>query len=322
MGKEKKYFFALADFVDGVKGNYTEDVVQSFHEYLKSDYTDKEFCKLLSCAGFIPDLYPSDSSEETLFSKFVEILVAEWAERMNFESRIVKTKGGYEDIDITIENAVIVCDAKSFRLGRSQQAPNVKDFLKPADIKKWLSRYKNGLGGLVTYPDTHDWGKSSDVYLYCTDKNCPAIVLSYIHLALLLHFRRKKSTKKLKKLWDYEKLFPDPLKKNVDGGNRLAYWKAVNGEICSILKISESDFCAYFEKCKNLQFKCIRKNIEKLQEIKTQTIKNIKNECEKLSEEELRKEFVKYKIKAETSRIDEFIDRIRKFRLNEIESDG
>ncbi len=42
---------------------------------------------------------------------------------------------------IRSNNRVIVCDAKSFRLGRSQKAPNVKVDLKLADIQKWLSNY-------------------------------------------------------------------------------------------------------------------------------------------------------------------------------------
>ena len=35
---------------------------------------------------------------------------------------------------------IIVSDTKSFRLSRSQSAPNVKDTIKLADYEKWLGR--------------------------------------------------------------------------------------------------------------------------------------------------------------------------------------
>lgn len=272
---------------------------------------------MLSCAGFIPDLYPGDSSEETLFSKLTEILVAEWADRMGFKSNVVKTKSSYEDINFNIGEKVVVCDAKSFRLSRSQQAPNVKDFLKPADIKKWLNRHENGLGGLITFPDTHDWTESSDVYLYCTDKNCPTVILSYIHLALILHFCDKHSAKKLKKLWNYEKLFPRTLDKKISGGNRNAYWGVINSKIISILDISGSDFILYFEQCKKLQTECIKSHVERLQEFKSRIIEEIEKAYKKFSKEELLNELVEYRIKNETCKIDEFIKRIYKFRLGD-----
>lgn len=170
---KKNYFFELEDFTnlnikkcksEGTEVNH-EKIANQFKIYLQKNYDDENFCKLLACSGFIPDLYLTDSSEETLFSKLTEILVAEWSDRMNFSNHIVKEKSGHEDINFEINNKTVVCDAKSFRLGRSQAAPNVKDFLKPADVSKWLERHKNKLGGLVTYPDTHDWTKSSDVYL-------------------------------------------------------------------------------------------------------------------------------------------------------------
>ena len=317
------YFFELENFTNlntknfisaGIELNH-EKISNQFKNYLQKNYDDENFCKLLACSGFIPDLYLSDSSEETLFSKLTEVLVAEWANRMNFSSRIVKEKSGHEDINFEINNKTVVCDAKSFRLGRSQAAPNVKDFLKPADISKWLERHKNGLGGLVTYPDTHDWTKSSDVYLYCTDKNCPTVILSYIHLALLLNFKNNFFVNELENLWNYKKLFPERLEKKIDGGNKNAYWKIMNEEIISILNISEVDFKFYFELCKNLQTECIKKNIEKLRDSKMQIIEQIEKYCAKLSVEELRKNFLEYKIKVETQQIDEFINRIIEFRL-------
>lgn len=211
-----KYFFALEKFVELGDKEDSEKIASAFKKHLSSHYDDEKFCKLLSCAGFIPDFYPNDSSEETLFSKLTKVLVAEWADRMGFESNIVKTKSGYEDINFSIGEKTVVCDAKSFRLGRSQQAPNVKDFLKPPD----------------------------------------------------------------------------------------------------------SEFSRYFFKLKKIQTKCIESHIERLQKIKAQITEEIENAYEKFSKEELLNELVEYRIKNETRKIDEFIDRIHKFRLGNIEDEN
>lgn len=129
-------------YFDGTNKSFDNNIVaEDFSRYLKN-FSDDEFCNMLIYTGYIPDLYESDSSQETIYSKLVEIMVCEWANRMGFVGQILKTKASYQDVNILIDNKIIVCDAKSFRLGRSQAAPNVKDFLKLADIEKWLNRYE------------------------------------------------------------------------------------------------------------------------------------------------------------------------------------
>ena len=101
-----------------------------------------------------------------------------------------------EDVSIIDDTYVIVCDSKSFRLGRSQSAPNVKDVLKHGDIYKWLSAHQHHLrlGGLVTFPSQHDWKKGSDFYQYLTDKKSPTLSLYYEHLAYILLFKIDKNS--------------------------------------------------------------------------------------------------------------------------------
>lgn len=130
-----------------------------------------------------------------------------------------------------------------------------------------------------------------------------------------MHFKDNYSTNELENLWNYKKLFPNRLEKKIIGGNRNAYWKVINEEIISTLKITAVEFKSYFQKCKDLQIECIKKNIEKLRESKKQIIEQIEKDCDKLSVEELKKNFLEYKIKVETQQIDEFINRIVEFRL-------
>ena len=120
-----------------------------------------------------------------------------------------------EDVTITDSNCVIVCDTKSFRLGRSQAAPNVKDVLKHADIEKWLSAHNSleRLGGLVTFPSQHDWKKGSDFYQYTTDASLPTVALYYEHLSYFLIASIDKDTL-IKTFRDYSSIFPKPKSKN------------------------------------------------------------------------------------------------------------
>lgn len=312
------YFFTLKDFVDKSTNDKILDsdkLSNEFQDYLKQNFTDAQFSVLLMSAGFIPDLYGNDSSEETLYSKLVEVLVCEWAERMGFTGEYVKTMASYEDVSIKIVGGAIVCDAKSFRLGRSQKAPNVKDFLKLEDIRKWLARYENKIGGLVTYPDTHEWKDSSDAYQYCSTKDAPTVMLPYKYLALLLNFKDNYKTESLKTLWDYDRIFPESLKKAMEGGNKKAYWNAIDKEILQITKITKEEFNDFMT-CANSKIdECIHANLNLLEIKRASLVANIKSEVDKLDKAFLRQSLTEFRIKSETKVIDQLIGHIHDFRL-------
>jgi len=314
-----KYYFLLKTVVDKSfsKGAIidTDAISESFQSNTLRTLIDDDMALLLTCSGFIPDVYGNDSSEETLFTKLVEVLVSEWAIRMGFESRFVKQKASYEDVNITINGKVVVCDAKSFRLGRSQAAPNVKDFLKLEDIRKWLFRYKNKLGGLVTYPDTHEWSIKSDAYQYCSTKDAPTIMLPYKYLSFLLINKANYDVKKLESLWDYERLFPNPLSKDMPGGNRDAYWSVINNEIINITGLPREDLQRHIQKSDTIIRDCVQSNLLNLEHRRQSIINKIRHDVDSKDIENIREDFAKYMINAETSTIDVLIARIKKFRL-------
>jgi len=178
-------------------------------------------------SGYIPEQYEADSSQETLYSKLIETLVLEWAIRIGFsKSKLPTQKSSMEDVSILDDKHVIVCDAKSFRLGRSQAAPNVKDVLKHADIEKWLSAYKTEikLGGLVTFPSQHDWKKGSDYYQYTTDLSSPTVSLYYEHLAFFL-ISGMTSKNLISIFLNYPTIFPKKISKNEN--NRDKYYSGM-----------------------------------------------------------------------------------------------
>lgn len=290
----------------------TDAIVENFLIELQK-LSDEEICEILLFAGFIPDLYLPDSNQEKLFTKLVEVLVAHWANRMGFKGTPIKTKGSFEDISIELNNKTIVCDTKAFRLGRSQKAPNVKDFLKLEDIRKWLSRYQKKLGGLVVFPKTHEWKDGSDVYQYCSTKDAPTVMLPFRYLALILNFKSKFTTTDLEKLWDYNRLFPNPLKDKKT--NKTEYWNVINKELKSILNISDLEFDSYLEQSNVKITNYICSIIAYYCNLKTTTIEAMKAEIETYNIETLKNKLLALQISNETKKYDEIIKRIKNFRL-------
>ncbi len=313
-------FFLLQDIVNEAFKKYNiidhDKISADFQGMLKKEFSDDDLSDLLIYSGYIPDLYDNDSSQETLFSKLVEVLVCEWACRMGFESRFIKQKASYEDVNITINGKVVVCDAKSFRLGRSQKAPNVKDFLKLEDIRKWLARYSNKLGGLVTYPCTHEWSSSSDAYQYCSDKTAPTVMLPYKYLSYLLKNKDKFNTKDLESLWDYNRIFPSPLTKKMAGGNRTAYWVKIDAEIIRITRTTMPELRKYINDADKLIRECILANLFILEQDKKEIIQQINDSVNSETDiNKLKREIIAYKTSAETGTLSDLITRINNFRL-------
>lgn len=203
----------------------TEKLALGFSEQLGALSTH-EFAFLLCHTGYIPEIYKADSSQETLYTKLVEAMASEWARRIGFEKSHMPTqKSSKEDVTISDGENIIVCDTKSYRLGRSQAAPNVKDALKKGDIKKWLSHHKDGrrVGGLITFPSQHDWKNGSDFYLYLTDKNSPIVMLFYEQMAFILLNEMDKSC--LLEFFDrHPEIFPQE-EENKSGSRKLYFEK-------------------------------------------------------------------------------------------------
>lgn len=194
--------FLIKQFVDSEINEYTKPVktkklVTLFQEKIQQLNNEDFIEVMISC--FIPDTYKKNGKKEKLYTKLAEVVVAEWWNRVGGQAIIQTKKSGTEDVELVFNDKSIVCDAKIFRLGRSQKAPNVKDFLKLASVKKWMDnlvkRYseegkkQDAIGGMVTYSSLHEWDGESEVYLECTDKSVPVVMLPYEILAILLKYK-------------------------------------------------------------------------------------------------------------------------------------
>ncbi len=180
--------FIFNNVKDWTKAPQTDILEDIFSKEIR-ELDKADFAFLVCHSGYIPEFYEHDSSQETLYSKLIEALVCEWAKIFGFtESVLQKQKANKEDVTIKKGEKVIVCDAKSFRLGRSQAAPNVKDTIKKAAYVSWLNQYHadNRVGGLVTFPSLHDWQKGSEAYKYFTDGDPAIMMLFYEEMTFML----------------------------------------------------------------------------------------------------------------------------------------
>lgn len=216
-----------------------QSVVDEVRENIKS-LSDSDFNEvIISC--FIPDLYSGMGKCEKLFTKLTELMVGEWWRRMGGTYRLPTKKSGTEDVELKYNGTSIVCDAKVFRLGRSQKAPNVKDFLKLASVALWIKNLEESgpnhvIGGLVTYSSLHEWESDSEVYEECTNHDTPVVMLPYEVMALLLKYKDRVAISELLKLWNYED------NKVTTSRNKKNYWDYITGFLCDLLSISKEEY--------------------------------------------------------------------------------
>lgn len=292
----------------------TNKVIEDFFKVLER-INDNKFIDLLIKSGYIPDLYEPDSREETLYTKLCEAMEVEWAKRMGYDSYTVTQKSSYEDVVIKINKKTIVSDTKTFRLSRSQLAPNVKDFVKPEDYKKWLERHEDiKLGGLVVYPQLHEWVKGSDAHSYCSDKENPIVMLPFHYLGYLLYAKNNNALKfktvNLEKLWEYERIFPQKTK------NRILYWKTINKELLKITGDSTENFKSFLKNCDDKLYSFVKERQNIIEKYIKTIEEKINSEVDTYKEEDLRKLLSECMKSNETKNLIDLKNRITNFRFS------
>lgn len=101
----------------------------------------------------------------------------------------------------------------------------------------------------------------------------------------------------------------------MEGGNRDPYWNKINNELERILNLQEQVFFAQIHKYKEMQQLFIKQVLSSLDSKKEELINHIQVECNQMDEQEVREELASYKIRQETKELNNFIDRIKKYRL-------
>ena len=321
--ENKNIYFLIRNFVDSKYTDYDKSpettiplIVKEFQNILKK-LSDFDFSKIL-ITSYIPDLYKPNKSREKVYTKLVEVLVAEWWERLGLKADIITKKSGVEDIRLFLDDKVVVTNAKAYRLTRSQQAPNPKDFVKLQSIRFWMNNcISDGfipLGGLIVSTSLHDWTKGSDVYEQCSNKGTPTVILHYEHLAYILKYKNNFNNKDIARLWNYDRLFPNPLDNRTN--NKKLYWNKIISEIISITHTTSNDYIEF----KSLFVKpTLRKFISLVEEVINSKIceekEMVKKEIKQITKlNEMKQFYIDYKTKSITDELNTYLNRIKNLR--------
>ncbi len=139
-----------------------------------------ELIPLVSNAGIIPESIAHDSSEEKLFTKATEIILAKCFQELGLKAETIKTRSGCADVSAKsrFHNYSLVADAKAFRLSRT--AKNQKDF-KVEAMDSWR---KEADYAVLACPYFQYPKKASQIYEQAITRNVLLFSWEYIRFLL------------------------------------------------------------------------------------------------------------------------------------------
>jgi HindIII restriction endonuclease len=132
----------------------------------------------LRFCGNIPERYEHDSSEEKLYSKYTDIVLAKALDQLGLRTSVLTERGDAADVEAVASDWALVADAKAFRLSRT--AKNQKDF-KVEAMHGWKRDRRHAL---LVCPSFQLPMRSSQIYQSAINRD--VTILSYGHLAALV----------------------------------------------------------------------------------------------------------------------------------------
>ena len=209
-----------------------EDAFDILEKHLAKT-TRKQLSKNVIDCGILPEVFAHDSSEEKLWAKYSDILLATALGFMEIPSEVLRARGNAADVFGKSKAYSIVGDAKTFRLSRT--AKNQKDF-KVTALDDWrkANNYAILAAPLIQYPK-----RKSQIYAQAIERN--VTLLSYTHLSFLLDFHKGQD---LKPLWEIGNNLRNSLNKK-DHQNSKVYWHELDKAICLIVGKKIQDLQKY-----------------------------------------------------------------------------
>jgi type II restriction enzyme len=213
--------------LSGHFGNDTEKLDKELKVEIKKNGVSSLIDHLRLC-GNIPESYGHDTSEEKLYSKYTDCLLALAFNALGLKSLVLKERVDAADVEAFAKDYSFVADAKAFRLSRT--AKNQKDFKVQA-----MHGWKRGKPyAMIVCPIYQLPTSSSQIYQQATTQN--VCIFTYSHLALLLSYSKVEGKAKAQEL--LKKIFETVQALNPDGDG-LDYWLTVNKSILNFSKIIE-----------------------------------------------------------------------------------
>lgn len=201
---------------------------------------------LLKNIGIIPESIQHDSSEEKLFAKVADILLAKAFQELGLSSTVIKERANCADViaKSKVHGYTLVGDAKAFRLSRT--AKNQKDF-KVKSMVDWKG--DNDYAVLVC--PFYQYPKSkSQIYGQALDGN--VCLLSWEHLVFFLeHNVLESKERSLQYIWNIS----DELAGKVtirDKDKNSNFHDDGNNLIQNHLGLKEDIFNSVFELCREV----------------------------------------------------------------------
>ncbi len=195
--------------------------------------------------GAIPEDISHDSTEEKLYSKATDILLAKIFHELGFNAIVNKERANCADVIVKsqLHEYTFVADAKAFRLSRT--AKNQKDF-KVKSMVDWKgdNDYSVLICPYYQYPKSN-----SQIYGQALLGN--VCLLSWEHLAYFLENDIKETiTLNLKSLWSLS----DTLSESVtikDKDLNINFHQKANKIICETIGLEFEDFQLYLNSFKS-----------------------------------------------------------------------
>ncbi|HHF6763529.1 TPA: HindIII family type II restriction endonuclease, partial [Haemophilus influenzae] len=159
-----------------------------------------EVIELVRSIGILPEAIKPSSTQEKLFSKAGDIVLAKAFQLLNLNSKPLEQRGNAGDVIALSKefNYGLVADAKSFRLSRT--AKNQKDF-KVKALSEWREDkdYAVLTAPFFQYPTT-----KSQIFKQSLDEN--VLLFSWEHLAILLQLDLEETNIfSFEQLWNFLK---------------------------------------------------------------------------------------------------------------------
>lgn len=227
--------------VESAKNGNFQDASDSLQKIIFSlDKTD--FISLITEIGTIPEDIEHDSTEEKLYTKVSDIILAKCFMELGLKSEVIRERANCADIIARSQyhNYSLVADAKAFRLSRT--AKNQKDF-KVECMINWRGDHDYSVlcCPYFQYPKCR-----SQIYGQAIQGNVLLFSWEYFSILLKNNVMETESFN-LGKIWNYSSY----LAKSVTVENmEICFFDLQNDYIKSFFNLTENEFLNEFEKYK------------------------------------------------------------------------
>lgn len=221
-------------FIKSVNDATAKNDAFTYLETLWDNLSKKQLGGNIIQFGIMPEVFEHDSSEEKIWAKLSDIILAKALSYLGIESQVLRTRENSADVFGKGSGYTIVGDAKTFRLSRT--AKNQKDFkIKALDDWRKENTYAVLVSPLSQYPNSR-----SQIYSQAIEKN--VTLLSYLHLKLLLDKCAPKTS--LKHLWELGNNLNRIIPAN-EHSSSTAYWKHINEYVAKAAKVGQNEIEKY-----------------------------------------------------------------------------